>query len=323
MPLQGIKMKKKFTNHLCLFARPFIWVLWISLLFFLGCTKDHINIIDGNNPASVTNISRLKIENYVNRLYIDLVGREPLKTELKEESDTLKARELSRDARLNLITRLMEDTSFRIGERSYKAAFYLNLYNLAKVRCLEGVTDEEIQMKMSLLLNDAMRDSMEQKWKGFYAKLDILRRYQDVLESQQELLEGHIAYHQMFTFLVNNGIYDIINMNTFNFIRAVFNELLFRLPTDQEYESAFDIIENSAAGQAFGRYVTNKTEYVEALVESPAMLEGMIVWTFQVYMNRFPTPRELSSLLPTYLKEKDIRYIIKQIAVTDEYAGFK
>jgi len=112
-------------------------------------------------------------------------------------------------------------------------------------------------------------------------------------------------------------------MNTFNFIRAVFNELLFRLPTDQEYDSAFDIIENNAAGQAFGRYVTNKTEYVEALVESPAMLEGMIVWTFQVYLNRFPTPRELSSLLPTYLKEKDIRYIIKQIAVTDEYAGFK
>ncbi|MBK7696828.1 MAG: hypothetical protein IPI30_21690 [Saprospiraceae bacterium] len=74
---------------------------------------------------------------------------------------------------------------------------------------------------------------MNLNWKGFYAKLDILRRYQDVLESQQELLEGHIAYHQMFTFLVNNGIYDIINMNTFNFIRAVFNELLFRLPTDQ------------------------------------------------------------------------------------------
>ncbi|MBK8406160.1 MAG: hypothetical protein IPL25_19435 [Saprospiraceae bacterium] len=316
-------MKKTNSNPPGQFVRQFIWVMGITLLFSLGCTKDHINVIDDNNPASVTNISRLKIENYVNRLYIDLVGREPLKTELKEESDTLKARELSREARLDLITRLMSDTSFRVGERSYNAAFHLNLYNLAKVRCLEGVTDEEIQMKMSLLLTDAMRDSMNLNWKGFYAKLDILRRYQDVLESQQEFLEGHIAYHQMFTFLVNNGIYDIINMNTFNFIRAVFNELLFRLPTDQEYNSAFDIIENSAAGQAFGRYVTNKTEYVEALVESPAMLEGMIIWTFQVYLNRFPTPREQSSLLPTYLKEKDIRYIIKQIAVTDEYASFK
>jgi len=316
-------MKKTIRANLGLSCRSFNGVLGILLLFSMSCTRDHINVIDDNDPASVANISRLKIENYVNRLYIDLVGREPLKTELKEEADTLKARELSRDARLDLITRLMEDTSFRIGERSYQAAFYLNLYNLAKVRCLEGVTDEEIQMKMGLVLNDAMRDSMNQNWKGFYAKLDILRRYQDVLESQQELQEGHIAYHQMFTFMVNNGIYDIINMNTFNFIRAVFNELLFRLPTDQEYDSAFDIIENNAAGQAFGRYVTNKTEYVEALVESTAMLEGMIIWTFQVYLNRFPTPRELSSLLPTYLQEKDIRYIIKQIAVTDEYAGFK
>ncbi|MBK7694486.1 MAG: hypothetical protein IPI30_09225 [Saprospiraceae bacterium] len=26
-------------------------------IFFIGCTMDHINVIDDNNPASVTNIS--------------------------------------------------------------------------------------------------------------------------------------------------------------------------------------------------------------------------------------------------------------------------
>jgi hypothetical protein len=117
-------MKKKFTNHLCLFAGRLFGFCGFPCFFFWAALKIISTSLTGNNPASVTNISRLKIENYVNRLYIDLVGREPLKTELKEESDTLKARELSRDARLNLITRLMEDTSFRIGERSYKAAFY-------------------------------------------------------------------------------------------------------------------------------------------------------------------------------------------------------
>ncbi|MBK7810037.1 MAG: hypothetical protein IPO62_00990 [Saprospiraceae bacterium] len=301
----------------------FFLFLFICISLFSTCTKEKINIIDDNDPTSVTNISRLKIENYVNRLFIDLVGREPLKTELGVEVDTLQANELSRDARIALIDRLMTDDSFREGERSYKAAFYLNLYNLAKVRCLESVTDGEIQMRMGQLIGDAMRDSMAGNWELFYTRLEILRKYQNLLDSQHDLYDGHIQYHQMFTFLVNNSVYDLINMNTFNFIRAVYSELLFRLPTVQEYEVAFDIIEKNMHKQAFGKYCSGKEDFIDAMIQSPSMLEGMVIWTFQVYLNRFPTPSELVSLLPTYLQDQDIRYLIRQIAVTDEYAGFK
>ena len=299
---------------------------WLSLFIISllsSCTTDNLNDIDDNDPISVTNISRLKIENYVNRLFIDLIGREPLKVELGPEVDTLKVRELSRDSRLDLINRLMQDTSFRIGERSYKAAFYLNLYNLAKVRCLEGVSDEEISYYMGLFLSDAMRDSMNGNWDDFYGKLNQIRKLQNVLQSQEDLYNGDISYNQIFQFMVDNHIYGIINMNTFNFIRAIYNELLFRLPTDQEYAVAFDIIEKSSPGQAFGNYCSNKTEFIHNLVESPAMHEGIVIWTFQIYLNRFPSSRELASILPEYLKHHDIREIIKQISVTDEYAGFK
>lgn len=292
-------------------------------LLFSSCSKENINLITDNDPISVTNISRLKIENYVNRLFIDLVGREPLKLELGPEVDSLKVKELSREARLDLINRLMQDTSFRVGERSYQAAFYLNLYNLAKVRCMEAVSDEEIQREMGMFISDAMRDSMEGNWDSFYKVLNEVRKFQDLLESQNDLLNGNIKYHQMFAFMVNNHIYDIINMNTFNFIRAVYNELLFRLPTDQEYAVAFDIIENSKPGQAFGKYCSNKNEFIHHLIESPAMHEGMVIWTFQTYLNRFPHARELASVLPEYLTHQDIREVIKKIAVTDEYAGFR
>ena len=66
-------MKKTNSNPPGQFVRQFIWVMGITLLFSLGCTKDHINVIDDNNPASVTNISRLKIENYVSVESIDVV----------------------------------------------------------------------------------------------------------------------------------------------------------------------------------------------------------------------------------------------------------
>ncbi|MEO5581736.1 MAG: hypothetical protein ABIR66_03525 [Saprospiraceae bacterium] len=312
------------TNSLLKFIPNGLFIhLIFTIVLFSSCTKDQINIIEDNDPVSVTNISRLKIENYVNRLFIDLIGREPLKVELGPEVDTLKVNELSRGARLDLINRLMEDTSFRLGEKSYKAAFNLNLYNLAKVRSLEAVTDEEIQIEMGILISSAKRDSMEGKWEGFYKKLNQVRKFQNLLQSQNDLYNGDIQYHQIFAYMVDNGIYDVINMNTFNFIRSVYNELLFRLPTDQEYGVAFDIIEKNMPGQVFGKYCSNRTEFIQSMIESPAMFEGMVIWTFQVYLNRFPTARELASVLDGYLASRDIRNVIRQISVTDEYAGFK
>ncbi|MEP7197966.1 MAG: hypothetical protein ABI851_15715 [Saprospiraceae bacterium] len=315
---------KPKTNIILRFIPNGLFIhLFFALVYFNSCTKDNIIVIGDNDPVSVTNISRLKIENYVNRLFIDLIGREPLKVELGPEVDTLKVKELSREARLDLINRLMDDTIFRPGERSYKAAFNLNLYNLAKVRSLEAVTDEEIQSEMGILISNAMRDSMDGKWDAFYAKLNQVRKFQNLLQSQNDLYFGDIQYHQVFTFMVDNAIYDVINMNTFNFIRSVYNELLFRLPTDQEYGVAFEIIEKNIPGQVFGKYCSNRTEFINSLIESPAMSEGMVIWTFQVYLNRFPTARELASVLDVYLAGKDIRNVIRQIAVTDEYASFK
>lgn len=295
----------------------------ISVLAFFSCTKERVNVITDNEPISVTNISRLKIENYVNRLFIDLVGREPLKTELQEEVDTLRFNELSRESRLRLIQKLMNDDSFREDEESYKAAFILNLYNLAKVRCLEGVADDEIKQFMGILEFGAKVDSIEGNWDAFYSKQNEIRKYQNLLDSKDFLYQGHITYNQMFAYVVNNGVYDRINMNTFNFVRAVYDELLFRLPTDAEFDTAFEVVENGRAGTAFGRYVANKEDFIEALTESPAMMEGLIHWAFQVFLNRFPTPREMVTLLPEFIRNRDIRYIIQQIAVTDEYASFK
>jgi hypothetical protein len=302
----------------------FSFVGWLVLLAgFISCTKENIIVVPDNEPVSYTNISRLKIENYVNRLYIDLVGREPLKSELTVEADSLQSRELKREARVELIEKLMSDTTFREGESSYRAAFYLNLYNLAKVRCLEGVSDEEINQNMGILRFGARIDSLESNWDAYYKKQEALRRYQHLLDAQQHLLQGDITYNQLFAFIVHNGVYDRINMNTFNFVRAVYDELLFRLPTQQEFDVAFDMVELNKPGVVFGRYGSNRDDFVDALTESPAMMEGLILWTFQLYLNRFPTPQELVTLLPVFIENRDIRYVIQQIAVTDEYASFK
>jgi hypothetical protein len=59
------------------------------------------------------------------------------------------------------------------------------------------------------------------------------------------------------------------------------------------------------------------------MIDSPGMLEGMVIWVYQSLLNRSPRPEELITLMPEYVKTKDIGYVITQIVVTDEYASFR
>ena len=289
----------------------------------LSCTTEELVVIDGNTPYSTFNISDIKIENYVNRLYIDIIGREPLDDELVQEVNRLKAGGLKRETRDSIIYKLMTDTTYRENEFSYKAAFVQNLYNQAKVRCLEGAPDSEIELRISILKFGALQDSLEGNWDGYYAKQNEIRRNQATLDSRQSLYDGLIEYHQMYAFMIDNTIYDIINMNTFNFVRATFDELLWRLPTAQEFDNGFNMIEFNQTTEFFGSLGSDKNDYIRILIESSEMHEGMVIWCYQVLLSRPPTAAEVVTLLPEYIETKDINRVFAQILVTDEYANFK
>ena len=292
-------------------------------MIFLASCSEELVVIDGNPPYSTFNISDIKIENYVNRLYIDIIGREPLDDELTAEVNRLKAGGLKRATRDSIIMRLMTDTTYRENEFSYKAAYVQNLYNLAKVRCLEGAADSDIQLRIGILKNGALQDSLEGNWDAYFRKQNEIRRNQAALDSRQALYDGLITYHQMYGFMVDNGVYDLINMNTFNFVRATFDELLWRLPIAQEYTNAFNMIEYNQTTEFFGSLGQNKNDYIRILTESNEMLEGMVIWSFQVFLSRPPNADEIVTILPQYIATKDINQVIAQILVTDEYANFR
>jgi len=294
----------------------------LGLIMLLSCSTELV-IIDGNPPYSTFNISDIKIENYVNRLFIDIIGREPLDDELVSVVEQLKAGELKREVRDSIIYTLMTDTTYRENEFSYKTAYVQNLYNLAKVRCLEGAPDSDVELRINILEFDALQDSLENNWDGYYTKQYEIRKNKAVLESRQALYDGLIVYHQMYSFMIDNGVYDIINMNTFNFVRATFDQLLWRLPTEQEFEHSFNMIEYNQTGTLFGSSGSDKNDYIRILTGTNEMLEGMLIWSFQVFLSRPPTAAEIVTLLPIYISTQDINWVIAQILVTDEYANFR
>ena len=62
--------------------------------FLVSCKKDG-EIIPDNNAPYYDGIPTVVIENYINRLFIDLIGREPLDVEMVSELAALKAAEMS------------------------------------------------------------------------------------------------------------------------------------------------------------------------------------------------------------------------------------
>ena len=114
-----------------------------------ACKKDVV-IIPNNNAPIYSEIPTILLENYVNRLYIDLIGREPLDDEMSSDVQFLRNNDVTLESRDSLIYKLQFDTNFVPGDSSYKQAYFHRLYEMVKVRLIEGVSDGYIQNEMGI-----------------------------------------------------------------------------------------------------------------------------------------------------------------------------
>lgn len=281
------------------------YILSFILLFsFLSCKKETV-VIGDNNPPIVNNIPVVKIENYVNRVFIDLLGREPLDSELEAETLALRSANLVKDARQVLIEKLQTSTDFIEGDTSYSHAYHQHLYSLAKGRCLEGASDNDI--------NDVIGGSNDE---------EFIEKLVQVKKSKSDLQNGVISIEEMFGRMINNGVYDDINMNTFNFVRASFDNLLWRFPTNFEFQAGFNMVDFELEETLFGQTGSNREDYTEILINSREMFEGMVIWAYRQLLARNPDTLETVELLDDFYADKDFKKVQSTIMVTDEYAGF-
>ena len=116
-------------------CRNIIYIL-VALTSLYSCKKD--NIIPDNNAPYYGEIPTLLLENYVNRAYIDLLGREPLDDEMINDVQFLRDNDVSIGSRDTLLYKLQYDTNFVVGDSSYKIAYFHRIYEMVKVRLIEG-----------------------------------------------------------------------------------------------------------------------------------------------------------------------------------------
>lgn len=296
---------------------------YITCLIFLlfSCEKGS-EIINNNNAPYYSEIPTLLLENYVNRVYIDLIGREPLDQEMINDVQFLRDADVSLDSRDSLLIKLQYDTNYVEGDSSYKLAYFHRIYEMMKVRLIEGASNSYIGSELNTFYNNYVQDSINGNMLDAYKRLLKYNQLNNVLESELQYYHGEIEINEMCRRMICNPVYDNINMNTFNFVNAAFDNLLFRYPTEYEFDQVYTMIDDNTAQIVLGSSGNNKEDFTYIICDSREFYQGMIIWTYNTLLARNPTSVEVDLLMNDFYFSHDYQWLQRQIMKTDEYAHF-
>jgi len=288
---------------------------------FFACEKE-IVIIPNNNAPNYDEIPTILLENYVNRLYIDLIGREPLDEEMNLDVQFLRDNNVTMESRGTLISKLQFDTTYVEGDISYKNAYFHRLYEMVKVRMIEGASNAYIENEMGIFLFFYEVDSLAGNLIGAHNNLINYYRLKDIIDSESMLYNNFIDIKEMHRRMLNNAIYDQINMNTFNFVNAAFDNLLFRYPTQNEFNNSYSMIEDEIPQIILGFSGSNKDDLINIICNSREFYEGIIHWSYLTLLARVPSTIETDFLMNDFYVNCDFHKLQRYIMKTDEYAHF-
>jgi hypothetical protein len=140
------------------------------------------------------------------------------------------------------------------------------------------------------------------------------------LEARQLYLNGLIDMKEVHKRLVNNYLFDQINMGTQNFVLAVFQHLVKRTPTQFELQSANAMVDgiNSAI---FSQAGNSKEDFIDIVLQSLDYHEGQIIGLYEKYLLRIPDTQEMVNATQTYYLNNDYIKVQKELIKTNEFAG--
>ena len=295
---------------------------FLFVLLFTACKKDKEIIVPDNNAPYYEGVSKVVLQNYINRLFIDLIGREALDSEMEEQENYLRSNNLSISAREQLIIKLQTDTTYIAGDSSYKYAYYNRFYELCKARVLEAASNDIIAERLGDLTYSSTLDSLSGDSLRFQLSKQRVSNLAKVTACEKDYRTDSIEIKDVFARMLNNDIYDQINMNTFNFLNASFNDLFFRFPTNNEFTAGYNMVEYNIADVLFGKSASHKGEYLQILVNSDEFYEGIVRWMYQTLLAREPSTDEAYILMQTFFNDHDVQKIQLHIMKSDEYANF-
>jgi hypothetical protein len=278
----------------------------------ISCNKENV-FTDNPIPPNNT-ISTLTVEQYVNRCFVDLLGRGATDEELSAFVSNLESDNFSVAARRSFLGTLQEDDSF---QEQYHNKVFVDM----KARYLDALNDTEILQEANFWLSQAIQANALGDALAFELVMQEYNKIMTIRNMTTSWEDSHIDYPACAKAMMFNSLYDDLNMGSFNFIHASFDQNFFRNPTDQEYNQLYATIEYDGPGIFFQQNVSNKSEMLEVLITSTEFKEGLVRWFYRSYLIRDPDANELTEGIAFWSVQNDFNGFIQQILSDDEYAG--
>ena len=276
-----------------------------SVLVISSCTKIEDLLIGGNTLPPDYTIENTTIENYINKLYISTIGREPTDTEFSTDFDILRSANLAQSSREIVIDVILN-----------KEEYYNNLFKLECEHLLLGLDTADINQNIHVL-NVLISTAQGLELIYFEDALEKMLKLQEVLPG---LGNGTISNMEMHKRMVNNNFYDEINMGTENFVVSMFQSFMQRYPTLSELENG-KLMVNDNNASVFFVPGNGKEDFINIFIESDEYFTGQTNILFNRYLFRDPTSEESVNYSLDYINSQDYKLLQRRILSTNEFIG--
>lgn len=277
----------------------FSCIILLTALWLSGCEEEREEVlVTGNTPPADTATSRFTVETYVNKVYITTMGRKPVAAEFDQTVSSFMQEGFTFENRESFLDTLLRSSEHRAI-----------LYDRMLVDLLNNVDSLEIQNEIDAF-NVAITDpQFEELWPQLereIAKMETLKA------SELQFINGQLTVTETHKIMVNNRIYDDINMGSLNYVLSVFEYFLQRNPTEAEEEAAVRMVDGFP-DTLFLQEGRSKTEFIDIFFSTNDYRAGLVGRLYSDYLFRTPTQNELDAGLERLGSAND--YIALEISI--------
>jgi hypothetical protein len=277
-----------------------------TLIFCSSCTKDDIVYIDGNTAPPDGTIENITKENYVNKLYISILGRQATSAEFTDGLAILNKNNLNTANRTELVDLILSDE-----------AYFHNEYRVIRGEVLDGLDTIEVPNYINIFEQSLLTTNDQSQIAIINEALIKLRLMEEIIP---DLISGTIHLNEVQNRCVYNYFYDKINMGTENFVVSMYQNFFFRYPTTSELSTSSDMV-NGTQTILFFKIGKSKEDFIDYFLESDEYYEGQIRLAYLRFVFREPSDIEATSEAGLYMIDLDYKAVQKRILISDEYVG--
>ncbi len=283
---------------------------FLLLVFCISSCKKETEfrdvIIPSNNPPPDYSIDSATINIYVNKAYINIIGREPVGIERTNALVILRQNNFSVANRKQFVQGLLN-----------RPEVNSNLLILARSEYLGNTDSFDIAQQIFVFQNALTIPD----YAPFYPTILAEMRRLDTLQiALQQMNAGTCSYKEMLRRTINNYFYDQLNMGTENFVVSTYQNFLFRYPTNAEL-AACKIMVDGQNSLAFLQTGKNKNDYMSIFFSTNDFYEGQVRYIYKKYLFREPNSAEMAYYAGIYKANDNYKDLQLEVFSLNEYAG--